>query len=277
MENLPLVSVLMTAFNREKYIAEAIESVLASSYKHFELIVVDDCSTDRTVEIVRSFEKKDFRVRLYINEKNLGDYPNRNKAAGYAKGKYLKYVDSDDYIYFYSLELMVRAMEEYPMAGLGLCVYPDLYRKCPVCLTPHEAYKEQFVSKTADFFNRAPGSAIIRRSCFEEVKGFTGRRMIGDNELWMKLARSYNLVKLPRDLVWTRHHPGQESKTDYARQYDTLRRQVVTEALMADDCPLTETEKKKYYHIQRKQDIKIGILNAFGKVYKALMRLKIHI
>src|SRR5450631_1699837 len=114
----PFVSVLMTAYNREKYIAEAIESVLASTYTNFEFIIVDDGSVDTTVEIARSFELKDSRVKLYINEKNLGDYPNRNKAASYAKGKYLKYLDSDDMIFKDSLLKMVNAIEKYPDAAM---------------------------------------------------------------------------------------------------------------------------------------------------------------
>ncbi len=91
----PLVSVLMTSYNREKYIAEAIRSVLASTYTHFELIIVDDHSKDSTVMIARSFADIDNRVRVHVNEKNLGDYPSRKEAASYATGKYLKYVDSD--------------------------------------------------------------------------------------------------------------------------------------------------------------------------------------
>ncbi|MEO8414525.1 MAG: glycosyltransferase family 2 protein [Ginsengibacter sp.] len=91
----PLVSVLMTAYNREKYIAPAIESVSASTYNNFELIIVYDGSSNNTVNIAKSFASIDHRVSVYVNEKNLGDYPNRNKAASYAKGKYLKYVDSD--------------------------------------------------------------------------------------------------------------------------------------------------------------------------------------
>src|SRR6476646_10196463 len=98
METGILVSVLMTAYNREKYIAEAVESVLASTYTNFELIVVDDGSTDNTVTIAKSFEARDYRIKLYINEKNLGDYPNRNKAAGYASGEYIVFVDSDDWM-----------------------------------------------------------------------------------------------------------------------------------------------------------------------------------
>ena len=60
----PLVSVLMTAYNREQYLAEAIESVLASTFTHFELIIADDCSTDRTVEIAKSYASRDSRVSI---------------------------------------------------------------------------------------------------------------------------------------------------------------------------------------------------------------------
>src|SRR5579862_3435759 len=116
----PLVSVLMTAYNREKYIAEAIESVLASMYKNFELIIVDDCSKDKTVDIARSYELKDSRIHVYVNEENLGDYPNRNRAASYAKGKYIKYVDSDDFLYPFGLWIMVSRMEAHPTAVVGL-------------------------------------------------------------------------------------------------------------------------------------------------------------
>ena len=92
MEQNNLVSVLMTSYNREKYIAEAIESVLASSYTNFELIIVDDHSADNSFTIAKEFEKKDSRVRVFKNEKNLGDYPNRKYAASLATGKYLKFV-----------------------------------------------------------------------------------------------------------------------------------------------------------------------------------------
>jgi glycosyltransferase involved in cell wall biosynthesis len=62
-----LVSVLITAYNREEYISEAIESVLASSFQDFEIVITDDQSTDRTVDIVREYEKKDSRIKLFIN------------------------------------------------------------------------------------------------------------------------------------------------------------------------------------------------------------------
>ncbi len=189
----PLVSVLMTAYNRENYIAEAIESVLASTYKNFELIIVDDCSKDKTVDIARNYELKDTRVRVYVNEKNLGDYPNRNKAASYAKGKYIKYLDADDMIYYYGLEVMVKAMELFPESGFGLGSKPSDEKIYPVLLNPVQAYQEHFSG--FGHFDRAPGSSIIKLDVFTKVKGFSGERMIGDNELWFKMARYFPMVK----------------------------------------------------------------------------------
>ena len=98
------VSILTTVYNRDKYLAACINSVLASSYQDWELIIVDDVSTDTSLAISKSYEQKDARIKVYVNDKNLGDYPNRNKAASYAKGKYLKYLDADDLIYPRGLE-----------------------------------------------------------------------------------------------------------------------------------------------------------------------------
>ena len=118
--NNVVVSILTTCFNREKYLTACIDSVLASTHQNWELIIVDDVSTDTSVAIAKSYEKKDPRIKVYVNEKNLGDYPNRNKAASYAKGKYLKYLDADDIIYPHGLEVMVHTMEQFPEAGLGI-------------------------------------------------------------------------------------------------------------------------------------------------------------
>lgn len=242
--NGPLVSILMTAYNRELYIADAIESVLSSSYTNFELIITDDRSTDRTVEIAHSYAAKDSRVKVYLNETNLGDYPNRNKAASYAKGKYIKYVDADDMLYYYGLEVMVNFTERFPEAGFGLGAYPEDDRPFPVLLSPRDIYLESFGKH--NHFDRAPGSGLIKTAVFHELGGFSGKRMIGDYEFWFKIARRYSMVKLPLDLYWNRIHQAQESQSAYARKnYPALRKAVLVEALQHADCPLTEAEKNR--------------------------------
>ncbi|HUC79683.1 MAG TPA: glycosyltransferase family 2 protein [Flavisolibacter sp.] len=256
--SIPLVSVLTTSYNRQDYIGEAIESVLASTLTNFEYIIVDDCSTDNTVEIARNYEKADHRIKVFVNEKNLGDYNNRNKAAEYAIGKYIKYIDSDDIIYPYALEAMVTAMEKFPEAGFGLSSKGDDGQPFPVMVNPHQAYHEHFHGY--GHFFRAPGSAIINREAFNKVGRFSGERMIGDTELWFRMARNYPLVKFPPDLYWARSHGNQESQSDYARrQYEMLQKRVLTDAFGHKDCPLTSEEKQTILAKMKKTRLKQSI------------------
>ncbi|MEJ7759426.1 MAG: glycosyltransferase family A protein [Gemmatimonadaceae bacterium] len=237
----PTVSVLITAYNRETFIGEAIESVLRSSLEDLEIVIVDDDSSDQTAEIARRYAAADPRIRLFVNQTNLGDYPNRNRAASHAKGIYLKYVDSDDVIYPHGLEAMVRCMEAFPDAGLGLSALPDPAGPCPRLLSPVEAYRENFFYR--DLLGRAPGSAIIRRSAFNAVDGFSGRKQVGDHELWLKLARRFPVVKMPTDLVWDRQHPDQEQNYDSTVEKAVMHEGVQIAALAAHDCPLSEHER----------------------------------
>ena len=238
----PTVSVLTTAYNREKYIAEAIESVLRSSFKDFELIIVDDCSTDRTVEIARRYTS-DPRVQVHVNEKNLGDYPNRNRAASLAHGRYLKYVDSDDVIYRHGLETMVGMMERFPDSGLGLAAFAqDSARPFPIRLSPREAYFRHYFR--TPIFDPGPLAAIIRKEAFDAVGGFTGKRMVGDFEMWHIVAARYPMVMMPYGLVWYRVHPEQELqdyRTDPQFPFTVLA--IACEQLGKPECPLLAEEQ----------------------------------
>lgn len=230
----PLVSVLMTAHNRENYIAEAVESVLASRFTDFELIVVDDCSTDRTVEIARRYTS-DPRVRLFENEKNLGDYPNRNRAASHARGKYLKYLDSDDTIYAHGLEVMVAALEKFPEAGFGL-ERPDLPgQPYPVAVSPVEAYREHFLGE--GLFGCGPSGTLIRTEAFRAVGGFCEMRWVSDTDLWLRLGARSPTVKFTRGLMWWRQHAGQQTHSETAVTVGA-KLHVVLEALNDSACPL---------------------------------------
>ncbi|HXB06407.1 MAG TPA: glycosyltransferase family 2 protein [Puia sp.] len=268
MNSAPLVSVLMTSYNREKYISEAIDSVLCSSYRNFELIIVDDGSKDRTMEIVRQYADKDQRVKVYRNEKNLGDYPNRNKAASYAKGKYIKYLDADDIIYYYGLEIIINYMERFPDAGFGLASFASDEKPFPILLSPKEAYIENF--QIYSHFDRAPGSSIINLEAFNKVGGFSGKRMVGDYEFWFKIARYYNMVKYPYDFYWSRSHGEQESKSSYAQNYPKLKKQIREDALNHVDCPLNEEELKYVRKLIKKYEAKNNVLSALTKIKATL-------
>lgn len=203
------VSILTTVFNREQYLAACIESVLASTYQDWELIIVDDQSTDSSLSIAQKYADSDLRIKVYLNEINLGDYPNRNKAASYANGKYLKYLDADDLIYPHGLEIMVHTMEQFPEAALGISqkVAED-YKSYPFVMQPKETFKREFLMRGV--LGLGPTATIIRNDVFKTLGGFTGTRYIGDTELWYKIALVYPVVKMTDDLIFWRQHDDQE-------------------------------------------------------------------
>lgn len=245
----------MTAYNREKYIGSAIESVLASTFGDLELLVVDDRSKDNTLDIARSYEKLDPRVRVILNENNLGDYPNRNEAASLARGKWLKYVDSDDYIYPTGLQVMMDMMGRFPEAGYGLSsIYQFEERPFPIELSPREAYREHYFGRP--IFHKAPLSAIIRKSVWEHVGGFSPTRMTSDMDMWHRLSVHYPVVLMPLGVVWYRIHAEQEmadtreNEIAYRLQYE----EIVIRMLADPDVPLTFNEKTRVCERMIKQN-----------------------
>lgn len=109
--NQPLVSIIMPAYNTEDFLGETIKSVLAQTYINWELIIVDDCSTDNTKKIIDKYMQKDPRIQYLKLEENSGPAVARNKAIEKAKGKYLAFLDSDDLWYENKLTIQIDFME----------------------------------------------------------------------------------------------------------------------------------------------------------------------
>ena len=106
----PKVSIIMPAFNSEKFIAESIKSVLEQSWSNWELIIIDDGSTDKTIQIVNEFSSIDDRILVKKNDRNLGGAKTRNVGIVLAVGQYLTFLDSDDIWYPTKLDLQVNFM-----------------------------------------------------------------------------------------------------------------------------------------------------------------------
>lgn len=209
--NPPIISILTTVYNREKYLAECIQSVLDGHFQDFELIIVDDQSTDRSLEIAHEFASKDPRIRVYRNEENLGDYPNRNKAASYARGKYIKYLDADDMHGRFMVDIMVDAMETFPEAGYGLFDYGEYKPLFPIVLDPAEAFEAHYSGKH-QIFNRSPLNAIIKKQIFDKIGGFSGKQHVGDFELWHSLSARFPTVVMSAGPGLWRQHDDQQSQ-----------------------------------------------------------------
>ncbi|MEO6355050.1 MAG: glycosyltransferase family 2 protein [Ferruginibacter sp.] len=116
MENkLPLVSIVMATYNGSLYLAEQMESLMAQSYKNLEIIVVDDCSGDNTVEILKKFQEKKPSINIISNETNLGYIKNFEKGCSLARGEYIALCDQDDYWHPDKIKHMQAAIGNYPL------------------------------------------------------------------------------------------------------------------------------------------------------------------
>lgn len=118
MDKSPGVSVCIPVYNRPDFVCDAIESVLSQTYADFEIIVTDNCSTDNTPDVVKRYAGNDARIRYHKNKSNLGVCSNLNQGLLLAKGKYIKFLLSDDKLAPRCLEAFVEVMEKYPTVSL---------------------------------------------------------------------------------------------------------------------------------------------------------------
>lgn len=271
----PLVSILMTSFNRERFIAESIESALASTFTDFELIIVDDGSTDNTVSIAQEFASRDQRVRIYRNEKNLGQFKNRNYVATLARGEYLKYLDSDDLLYPHGLQVLVEMMELFPEAGYGLCSLPqDNEKPYPFILDPEESYNYNFFNRS--IFHKAPLSSIIRKESFDKIGGFDIEAVSGDYAFWLKIAQHYPVVLMPDGIAWYRVHAEQEmtkARVDKVVEFEYLK--VIELYLKKKECPLPIGKKKLLLQKNHQDQLKFSIRSFIEGQFKSAMKINI--
>jgi glycosyltransferase involved in cell wall biosynthesis len=260
----PKVSVLMTAYNRAPYIASSIESVLSQTFGDFELLITDNCSTDGTFEIAKRYEALDTRIRVVQNERNLGQFGNRNRAAELARGSLLKYHDSDDLMYPHCLAVMVSMLLAEPRAGFGLSTgnhWPG--GPCPMLLTPRMAYQREFLGE--GLFHAGPGGSIFHAGVFRTLGGFIDEGAPSDHLFWMRACTKVNVLLMPADLFWYRMHPSQEFQSVTAQLQNAKIQGVIWQAIDAPECPLTPDERtqakrNRAYHLAKRtvQDARRG-------------------
>jgi len=205
MRELPFVTVFTPNYNKAKYLPETIESVLHQTYENFEYIIIDDCSTDDSWDIISNYASKDERIKAYRNNENLKIVKTRNKGFQYSskEAKYFAILDSDDVSTLERLEKQVNFLEENPRYGL---IGSDL-------IVIDEESKEIGYRKYAssDFDIRkvitrlnpiAQSSVLIRKEAIQEV-GFYDEKwsVCQDYDYWLRIGINWKLKNFDKSLI----------------------------------------------------------------------------
>ena len=213
----PKVTVLMPVYNGEKYLREAIESILNQTFKDFEFLIINDGSTDSSRDIVLSYN--DSRIRLIDNEKNIGLTKSLNRGLELARGEYIARMDADDVSLPERLEKQVSYLEIHPKVGvLGTwmkCI--DEYGK-PTS-TQHPPTQPYLIKWSLLFgCSIAHSSVMMRRAVLERVGGYNPEIVVAqDYGLWVRVSfeTQIQIANLPEELLLlrrdvpsmvTRHH-----------------------------------------------------------------------
>lgn len=237
-----LISVLMTAYNREKYIAEAIKSILDQTYLNFELIIVDDCSTDNTVQIAQNFQNCDNRVKVYKNQINLGDYPNRNKAVSYASGDIILFCDSDDTYYSDGLQYIVDSFNAYPHVQHSSIYYISKYNS--FIMESEDAIRSHFFKN--NILSCGPSARAFRIQFYKQMGGYP--QLYGPaNDTYFNIYTTSiaPILLLPYNYLNYRKHDGQEQNNSFAYLYHGYN--YLNDLLMLPNLPLNSSEKYILY------------------------------
>ena len=202
-----MVSVIMPAYNAEKFIEKAIMSVVNQTYKNWELIVIDDGSKDSTTEIVMQLAQEDSRIVFYANEKNMGVARTRNRGFDIAKGDYVALLDSDD-IWMpekleKQIELIAKTEADITYTSYGIIDVED------------NKYKDDYVVPSQTDFEKMLGenhigcsTVVLKKSVTEEYR-FNENFYHEDYVLWMQLLKDgHRAHGLTEVLVQYRFYPG---------------------------------------------------------------------
>jgi glycosyltransferase involved in cell wall biosynthesis len=259
----PLVSVLTPVYNGEKFLAGCIRSVLAQTYSNFVYIIVNNCSTDRTLEIAESFATLDSRIRIHNNTEFLSVVDNHNKAFTLIpeEAKYSKNVDADDWIFPNCIAEMVKVAEQYPTVGMVtsyvLCgsrigwaglPYPSTFVKgTDICRLR--------LLKGIKVFG-GPSASLLRASVVKEMQPFYKLgNYHGDTEAYLDLLQKYDFGFVHQVLSFNREGGEDSPTTGFLQTVNSYLVADIEELVRFGSIYLTEKERevrlreatKRYY------------------------------
>lgn len=203
-EKIPKVSVLMTVYNAECFLGEAIESVLEQTFTDFELLILDDCSSDSSWSIVQDYARRDSRIRAIRNETNLGGCENLNKGLRLIQSPYIARHDNDDWSYPDRLEKQVRFLDEHLAVGVVGGTIEIIDEKGNIL--GRRSYERSDAAIRKKIFRYSPFAhplVMVRKSVWDQVGGYYDPQFApaDDYDLWFRIGRVAQLANMPDVLL----------------------------------------------------------------------------
>jgi len=199
---MPKVSVVILTFNRAKLLSQAIRSVLDQTFQDFEIIVIDDCSTDATGQTVKNFSDK--RIKYIRHEFNKGEGAGRNNGIGIATGEYIAFLDDDDEWLPEKLRLQVACLDQAPVeVGAVHCGRLDIDPKTRAVLgTRSNEERGDIYWQLLKGNFLTVSTMMLRAKCFELVGGFDESIPFGlDYDMWIRVSQQFRFECINQQLV----------------------------------------------------------------------------
>jgi glycosyltransferase involved in cell wall biosynthesis len=268
------ITVLLPVYNTAKYIENAIKSILNQTFTDFELLIINDGSTDKSVEIIKTF--KDKRIQLIHNPVNLGLIKALNKGINLAKGKYIARMDADDVTMPNRLEKQVAFLEnnpEYALVGTQAnFIFGDKLSKTLFSMETSSEILPVLSLFSCPFIHP---SVMIKTAILKEFyynEGFTAAE---DYELWTRILKKYPCANLSESLLQYRIHDNNISTTQNDKQIDSVRR-IYRANLEHILMPYTESDLDIYLKISDSYHKKISLLD-LESMSEWLVKMQLHL
>ncbi len=249
-DETPRVTVVVPVYNRERYVGQAIDSILAQTFPNFELLVIDDGSKDRSRDVVRAYG--DHRIRLVCHENNLGIPKTRNEGIRLARGEYLAFLDSDDCASQQRLAKQVAFLDQHPdHAAVGTWVgwMDDEGRRLK--RIKRKPIRPSDVAAERLFQQGIENSASMARTDVLRKYGHQERYELGsDFDLWSRIAAHHKIANLPEVLVIRRLHASQTTQVKSDR-IKSLRKQIYAEQFSLLGISFSETDLERHFLLRR--------------------------
>ncbi len=272
----PLVSVVLPTYNGARFIAASIQSCLDQTYSHWELLIVDDASTDETPRLIADYAAQDSRIRVFRHTENKKLPAALNTGFAQAQGEFLTWTSDDNYFHPQALEEMVAFLETHPSVGVVYTDYSEIDEEGHVTRYHTAPEARRLVQKAA-----VGACFLYRREVYKTIGDYDETVFLAeDYDFWLRVSTKFRLSPLHKELYFFRRHSA--SLTDSRRQQVMrVREQVIVRNLPSLTWANREDRALAYIHLATlaamRHDMKQAVrywLQAFGRCpYLAVRRL----